>query len=218
MECRAIVYEKVANFQRKLNVQITDLHRRQMPALTVKGRANVKQSINHGRTYNAGIHVHRNANSPYPDDFRGRPSPSELVPGTTRGSASLTILSPADEANTELDYPPHHHNNQATYQRSPNGNQPPTRTGQRANQQRPTSTVKRKRKRPANVNLFNQLDYELYPDGHSSAVNPDADGENGIEANSLAANHCDSVQIVPTLLLVHLALVFVRLRAEVPIV
>lgn len=223
LECRAIVYETVANFQRKLNVQITDLHRRQQPALTVKGRGNVKQSMNNGRTYNTGIHVHRNSNNPYPDDFyRGRPSLTELVPGVTRGSASLTILSPADEANAELDYPPshnhHHQNNQATYQRSPsNSNQPHTRTGQRTNQQRPTSTVKRKRKRPTNVNLFNQLDYELYPDGHSSVVNPDADGENGIEANSLAANHCDSVQIVPMLLLVHLALVFARLREEAPI-
>lgn len=216
LECRAIVYETVANFQRKLNVQITDLHRRPLTALTVKGRANVKQSINNGRTYNTGIHVHRNSGNPYPDDFyRSRPSLTELVPGTTRGSASLTILSPTDEANAELDFPPTHHHNQPTYQRTP-GNQPHMRIGQRANPQRPTSTVKRKRKRPTNVNLFNQLDYELYPDGHSSVVNsPDADGENGIEANSLAANHCDSVQIVPKLLLVYLALLFVRLRLPI---
>lgn len=216
LECRAIVYETVANFQRKLNVQITDFHRRQ--PLTVKGRTNAKQSITNGRTYNTGIHVHRNSNgNPYPDDYyRGARPNDALVPGTTRGSVSLTILNPADEANADADYTHHHHpNGQVTYQRVSGAGQPPhTRTAQRTNQQRPGSTVKRKRKRPTNVNLFNQLDYELYPDGHSSAVN-DGDGENGIEANSLAANHCDSVQIVPTLLLVHLVLL-VLLRAAAP--
>lgn len=219
LECRAIVYETVANFQRKLNVQIIDFHRRQLPTLTVKGRAssaNGKQNINNGRTYNTGIHVHRNNNGYSDSDYRtasngrtnsgssvGSATLTELVPGTTRGSASLTILNPADEPNhSDLDYHQlnnHHNIHQLTYQRSPvptsHNQQQHTRNGHRTNQ-RPTA--KRKRKRPTNVNLFNQLDYELYTDGHSS-VNSD-DNENGIEANSLAANHCDSVQFVPILL------------------
>ena len=191
LECRALVYETVANFQKKLNVQIIDFHRRQLPSITVKGKISNKQNINNGRSFNtAGIHVHRNNNGFNQENYyrntigqqrnsiNGAPSLTELIPGTTRSSASLTILNPADEqpppSNTDLDYHHfnnNHHNHQLTYQRSPApsggnlhiNNQRNGRLNQQQQQQRPTSTVKRKRKRPTNVNLFNQLDYELYP-------------------------------------------------------
>lgn len=223
LECRAILGETVANFQRKLNVQVIDFHRRTSPSLTVvkgRGSTNVKQSINNGRTYNTGIHVHR-TNNGFSDDYY-RPggrnsiggSLSEIVQGTTRGSASLTILNPADEPTADHDYHLNQQHNQLTYQRSPaaNNNQQQQQQNHQqqrnGRQQRPTSTVKRKRKRPTNVNLFNQLDYDLYSDGHSSVSSSD-DSENAIEANSLAANHCDSSQFVPTtLLLANLVLVF----------
>lgn len=229
LECKAIVYETVANFQRKLNVQVIDFHRRTLPSLTVKGKGstNVKQSINNGRTYNAGIHVHRTSNNGLSEDYHRTGGSSlsvggsltEIIPGTTRGSASLTILNPADEPNTDLDY--YHHNqnpnNQLTYQRTPKPGSINNNSQQRnGRQQRPVSKVKRKRKRPTNVNLFNQLDYDLYSDGHSSMSSDDS--ENAIEANSLAANHCDSAQFVPTtLLLINILLLVFKLYREVPI-
>lgn len=215
LECRAIVYETVANFQKKLNVQIIDYHRKTIPSLTVKGRGSPpnKQS-NNARTYNTDLHVHNNgfnndeyyrsrgSSSSNGDSLNGDSSFTELIPGITRGSASLKILNPSDDAsNVDLDYHLNNNNNQLTYQRSP----VPPSNNQQNNRKRPSSTVKRKRKRP-NTNSFNQLDYD--PDDHSS------DDNDAIAANSLAANrnHCDSVRFVPTFLLLNLVLVFSLFR------